>query len=429
VITASLQLPDATAEQQLVERILASKHFSKAPLLSAFLAYVCDRRDGGAARISEQEIGVAVFGRQPGYDSREDNIVRNYARQLRKRLEEYYATEGQDEQLNIAIPKGGYIPVFSQNQRLPAESDLQDLEGANQNSPRPDLATPGAPSEASGRNQALLAALVFSVVLCALLFRKLEHRKDASPDARTSQPLWKELFFPNKDTFLVPSDSAFVTLQDMEGRTYSLAEYTSWPAVEQPQSTFISGLKTRKYTAMSDLETIARLERLPEAIPNHCLIRAVRDLTLEDLKNGNLILLGSIYSIPWIELLQNNLNFHFIYKPSQHRAWIENQHPAQGEAPVYASTWNGPAEKAYAVIALVPNLNHSGHILLIQGLDGTGTEAADSLLFRAGGMDEIVEKARRPDGTLGSFEALLESTSVDSHPTSVRILAIRTSRQ
>ncbi len=427
--TASIDHPNAKAEQQLVARILASRHFVKAPLLSAFLAYICERRrDSETVRIAEQEIGVSVFGRPPGYDSREDNIVRNYARQLRKRLDEYYAAEGIDEQLHVDIPKGGYVPIFTWTERPGAESPVHGRESVTEPFRAPEPETPAMPSRIRRLRFWVLAVLLCGLLIVAITFRSHQQRNNHSAAITPAHQLWEQLFVPNRDTLFVPGDSAFVTLQDMQARSFSLKEYAGWSSVEQPEPSFLSDLKTRKYTSIVDLEIISKLERLPEAVPDHCLIRTVRSLSVEDLKEGNLILLGSIYSIPWIELLQNKLTFRFIYKPSEHRAWIENRTPASGEAPVYSSIWNGPAEKAYAVIALIPNLNHTGHILLVQGLDGTGTEAADSLLFRSGGMDEIFDKARLPDGTIGSFEALLESTSIDSHSTSISVLAIHTPR-
>jgi hypothetical protein len=429
VTTTSIDHPDVKTGQQLVARILASRHFVKAPLLSAFLAYICERRrDSETVRIAEQEIGVAVFGRPPGYDSREDNIVRNYARQLRKRLDEYYAAEGIDEQLRVDIPKGGYVPIFTLIERTErVERSMADPgpESAAEPFRVPERQAPSTPSHTWGLKFAAVSGLLCVLLLVAIALRTHQQRSRAATTP-SSRLLWKQLFFPNQDTLFVPGDTAFVTLEDMQRKTFSLKEYTAWSSVEQPESSLASELKTRKYTSIVDLEIISKLERLPEVDPDHCVIRTVRSVTVEDLKGGNLILLGSIYSIPWIELLQNNLNFHFIYKPSEHRAWIENRNPASGEASVYANIWNGPAEKAYAVIALIPNLNDTGHILLVQGLDGTGTEAAESLLFRPGGMDAILDKARLPDGTIGSFEALLESTSIDSHPTSLRVLAIHT---
>ena len=99
---------------QLAQRIAASRSLGRSHLLSGFLLYVCDRHlRGKGSEITEQQIGVHVFGRREGYSSDEDNIVRNYARILRKRLEEYFTTEGVDEALQVKIPRGGYVPVFS----------------------------------------------------------------------------------------------------------------------------------------------------------------------------------------------------------------------------------------------------------------------------------------------------------------------------
>src|ERR1035441_174935 len=79
----------------LVERITGSRSLGKSELLARFLRYVCDRQIcGRESEITEQQIGVKVFGRPEGYNSNDDNIVRNYARTLRKRLEDYFKQEG-----------------------------------------------------------------------------------------------------------------------------------------------------------------------------------------------------------------------------------------------------------------------------------------------------------------------------------------------
>ncbi len=97
----------------LVQRIVVSRSIGRSPLLSEFLLYICERhlRDR-SSELTEQRIGVQVFGRSEGYNSNDDNIVRNYARTLRKRVEEYFATEGKHEDLRLEIPRGAYVPVF-----------------------------------------------------------------------------------------------------------------------------------------------------------------------------------------------------------------------------------------------------------------------------------------------------------------------------
>src|ERR1700730_11755686 len=99
---------------QLAQRVVESAQFSKSPRLSSFLLYIVAKSlECRQSEITEQQIGVHVFGRPLGYRTVDDNIVRNYARQLRKRLTEYFAGEGIDHALRIEIPLGGYLPSFT----------------------------------------------------------------------------------------------------------------------------------------------------------------------------------------------------------------------------------------------------------------------------------------------------------------------------
>src|SRR6185437_14907099 len=80
--------------------------------------------DGRTDEISEQQIGVQVFKRTPGYNPNDDSIVRSHARLLRQRLDAYFEEDGKNEELRVHIPKGRYIPLFEQREaqsvQLPA---------------------------------------------------------------------------------------------------------------------------------------------------------------------------------------------------------------------------------------------------------------------------------------------------------------------
>src|SRR6185369_4930788 len=60
----------------------------------------------------ESLVGIQVFGRTPGFDPRQDSVVRTEAAKLRARLSTYYASEGAWDPVVIEVPKGGYSPVF-----------------------------------------------------------------------------------------------------------------------------------------------------------------------------------------------------------------------------------------------------------------------------------------------------------------------------
>jgi len=226
----------------------------------------------------------------------------------------------------------------------------------------------------------------------------------------------------------VPGDIGFVILQQSNRRTFSLAEYVSWFSSDDLDSHLSMGyLKDQTYTSVLNLEIVSRLQRLPEANMSRFVIRAARNVGLDDLRNGNAILLGSSYSNPWDEIFSDKLNFHFVNRPSDSRFWIVNQRPVGPEANTYESVTTSTVHKTYAVVAMVPNLNRNGHVLLLQGLDATGTQAAAEMLFNSDDMGNAVQDAINRYGAKGRFEMLIEVNSLDanSHATDSRIIASR----
>ena len=110
---------------QLVQRVAASQFFAKGPKLRAFLLYSCENSLlGKPENLTAQLIGTRVFGRDPDYIPSEDNIVRVEARELRKRLAAYFASDGRDEPVILDIPKGSYSPVFLSREAAQAEAGL-----------------------------------------------------------------------------------------------------------------------------------------------------------------------------------------------------------------------------------------------------------------------------------------------------------------
>ena len=99
--------------EDLVRRVGSSETFEKSPRLRAFFFHVCRcALEDKSEEATEQQIGIYVYGRSPGYNPNEDNIVRSQARVLRMKLEHHFANEGRDESYVITIPKGRYLPTF-----------------------------------------------------------------------------------------------------------------------------------------------------------------------------------------------------------------------------------------------------------------------------------------------------------------------------
>lgn len=105
--------PDPEEIGAELERILQSECFQHAARAKEFLRFVVQRTLAGEGdRLKGYLIAVDVFGRPDDFDAQSDPLVRVEAGRLRRRLIEYYATEGSSDSVQIELPRGGYVPEF-----------------------------------------------------------------------------------------------------------------------------------------------------------------------------------------------------------------------------------------------------------------------------------------------------------------------------
>jgi hypothetical protein len=102
------------ARWQLLQRVLASPLFVKAPRMSSLLSFLVLRTLGGlAATLNEFTIGVEVFRRVArDFDTTIDPVVRVQMGRLRERLARYDAMLDRSTDTRIVIPPGSYVPVL-----------------------------------------------------------------------------------------------------------------------------------------------------------------------------------------------------------------------------------------------------------------------------------------------------------------------------
>ena len=422
----------------LAQRVVAGIHFSRSSLLSNFLLYiVAETIEGRAGEISEHQIGVQVFDRPTGYRTIEDNIVRTYARQLRRRLAEYFTGEGSAEPIRIEIPLGGYVPVFVPASEKEPAQEPQTLPVPVRVKVRtePELAPPKPADDSvavfpwkrrllQGLLIALYSSLLIGITSYAINKTSVSHRPAESADA-----LWAALFDGPANTYVVPADAGFNLLEDLSHHPLPLADYIRGDYLEMPLSGVdghsAADLRSQQFTSFIDFQIVASLARVPEYNPQRVLLRFPRDLRLDDLKNANAVLIGSVGSNPWASIAESSANFRIVYNEGMHGATIINQHPQPGETASYASHWSEPAHETFALIAFLPNLGGNGHLLLLQGLDVAGTQAAAEALFHPVAIEPILNRARRPDGSLRFFEILLRSKSIESNADGIQVIGSR----
>lgn len=155
-------------ERAELQAVLASEAFQRAPTLGLLLSYVCEKYfQGEGEQIKEYSIAVEALGRPAEFDQKRDSIVRVEAHRLRKRLKEYYDTEGKDHAIRIELPLGAYVPVFHKRGTVLADESGAAREGGAELGEKTGATDQEEKRAAAGRRVGVWAGLAGAVTIVA----------------------------------------------------------------------------------------------------------------------------------------------------------------------------------------------------------------------------------------------------------------------
>jgi len=414
----------------LVDRIMVSSTFAKCERLSSLLAYVCDLTlNGRVKEINEQKIGEAVFGRARNYDSSIDGIVRTQASRLRQRLELYFREEGSDEPLRIVIPRGGYVPVF-EPRSTPVVPMLTPTVVPEQ--PAGQLDGPGS---FRGSRSAAIAWSLVAILLVAMVTILLVNRGAAKGQVvrLPVHPLWNQIFVAEQRTLEVPGDSGLVMWQGILGKSVGLAEYLNGDYRTNLLPKSVTALRDtavamggRRYTSIVDLEAAKSLSLMAQSAQSRLEVRYARDVRPNDLKQGNVILVGAAEANPWVELFEHNMNFVFFNDRVGKTFSVLNRQPRGGEPLQWDSHYTDAQHRVYAVVAFLPNLGGNGNALILEGTSMAGTESAWDFVSDDSQLLPFLKRIQRANGTVPHFELVLGTNNMSGSAVKNTVLAWRT---
>ncbi len=396
--------------RKLVDKVLHSKQFQRADRLRELLEYLSNQSLlPDPPELKERDIGSAVYGRSADYNPAEDSIARVEVRNLRKRLARYFETEGAAELTIIDIPKGHYHLRFTV---------------------RPVVSVP----HPAGRKLLRLGlAFVCGLLLglAGLLFAPGASREE--PTA-FSAPIWSHFAGNGRPTYVVLADSIWAEMQYLLKQDLTLDDYLNKDRRDHPLPDNWSGLEeevgrlfSRPYTSIADVTFVQRLMNQCALSQWTPAIRLARDMSARDFKGNNIILLGSKRSNPWVELFDDQMNFVFEFDAELHVPLIRNRLPIRGEPGAYiAHRGNSTSRDVYGHIALVPNLDNSGMVLLVQGTYAEGTEAVAELLTNHEVCAAVVSDLNlEVEGALRPFELVVKSTVIEGTSQGSEVIAYR----
>jgi len=248
---------------------------------------------------------------------------------------------------------------------------------------------------------------------------------------RAMHPLWSQMFSADRPTLLVPGDSGLVMFHGLVQHNTNLDDYlrggyrTPTAGASGSQQMAALDAASRRYTSIVDLEVAHILTTIALTQHGTLQVRYARDLRPNDLKSGNVILVGASEANPWVELFERNMNFVFEDNFQTHVFSVLNRSPLAKEPLHWDSTLTDPQHRVYGVVAFLPTLTGSGSTLILEGTSMSGTEAAWDFVNDDSQLLPFLNRIRRKDGRIPYFEVVLGTSNISASAARLSIEAWR----
>jgi hypothetical protein len=351
---------DRNAIREQLERILEDPLFLFSKRYPSFLRYVVAQTlEGKADGLKERTLGMEVFGRDPNYDTNLDNVVRSTAGEIRKRLAQYYQAPQHKDEIRIDLPLGSYVPRF----HPPGEE------------PAPAMAPP-----VSSRRARLWT--IAGVALIACMITALGWTVYQAPQTPLER-FWEPVLRSQNSILLCT------------GTVQSLARQTA-----QMRSAEVSGAPvlpsdTRQHVTLVEADALIRFGSLLNLKDKPFRLRDDNSITLNDLKNAPVILVGAMNN-QWTLRLVAPLRFHFQSDTATNTVWIaDRQHPYRRDWIKDGAVLPEKITEDYAIISRFRNQITGQYAIISAGLYRFGTIAAAEFLTDPALLSELAAAAPR----------------------------------
>ncbi len=360
--------PQDQAVREQLRRVLKSAAFRGSKRGMAFLEYTVEKVLAGEGdSIKERTLAVEVFGRAPESDLSEDSIVRVGAREVRRRLSQYYSSaEAAGDEIEIDLPPGSYIPEFK--------------------ALRPAEEVPAPVARRSRVKLLLMAAVALLAGACGLWL----YLRD--PAQAAFDTFWRPFLNSGPPAIIAvahpivyhPSPRAVRLDEKLRPRTDVLQRPIQVPPDQLDGSDFTPVLSD--YVGYGDMVAVAELSRYFATRSSALRLRLATSTEFADLREAPAILIGA-YSNRWTLQFTQKFRFRFGQTADGGPSIVDTSQRAR-----FWSVSGTPADGTdYVLLSRLANSSSGNTIVVAAGLKQFGTEAAGRLLASPAQLGRVLQ--------------------------------------
>ena len=402
-----------------LERLVSNPLLHGSEALCKLLQYLAHHTlYSPADHLKEYQIGTEVLGRPADFDPQTDSSVRMQVGRLRTKLIEYYnSPAGIRDPVVVDIPKGRYALSFERKVFAPRREAVRET-----------VVHP--PTASAAQRRWMLAGLIVLAIACAALWmQNRSMRREFYPwqYKPSVAQFWSGILDARPDTDIVMADSSFSLVQQITKKSFSFEDYRSRSYISQLQAeealspdmrSALNLIAAKNLESSSDVRLAQRILTL-DPLGKRIHLYYAREYLPALIKQDNVILIGSPVANPWDELFESRLTFIATLNYGA-PTFITNRAPTAGEQ----STYIPSGSVGYCTVAYLPNPDHDGSVLLIEGTGSEATEAAGDFLLsedQLSNFQKMLHVTKLP-----YFEVLLRASQVKGTPISTTLEAYRT---
>jgi hypothetical protein len=402
--------PDEIRRQ--LASILASPSFHGSKRCQQFLEYVCDKSlSGEVGALKERTIAIEVFGRPPQSDLGEDTIVRVGAREVRKRLAQFYVTpEGIASEVRIDLHPGAYSPVFHYMAAPPE---------------------PMAPAAVAPQRQPLRSRLMLLVIGAALALAGVGilagvRLLGSNPNAELFQRFWEPVMH-SSEPLLVAVANPIVYHASRRAQILSEAKLPPQdPPLQRPVQLPPDQMDgsdmvpvQNQYVGYGDMVAANEVSSMLARKSKDVRLRLASGVEFADLRKTQAMLIGAITN-RWTMELQQSWRFRFTRNPEFRTVILDTQRP--GQVWSIPAREDGSAPEDYILVGRIRNSFTGGLTLVAAGLKQFGTEAAGRLLADPEQLGPILRKLP-PGWETKNLQFVLHARVIGNTPAQPEVVA------